>query len=703
MEVRIASIVFRYWKSGSTSYTSWQGSIHSGDTFSRTLTNLDSDTLYYAKAQAKNSIGTGDGSTLSFHTETLPVQQYRLTLSSTEGGAVTQPGEGAFTYDEGTAVAVVAEAQRGYGFDHWTGMAVDKGYVIDTTDPSISLTLTEDLTLNAHFFLAYDPNCLYVDNNSVNDPGPLDPCTSDPWEDGSLDHPFDTIQEAIDTAQDGMTVCVYDGTYVENLVIAHKSISLLRAQTDANLALLQVVVDANGLGSVVSWTESIEPNGLIDGFILTGGAGPWGGGLYCEGANDLTLANCVLVNNDANTGAGIYANHTNLDLVNCTVLNNTDLTLGGIVVVDANMNITNSILWGNLPQQIQVINGNEPNVTYSCVEGGCPGLGNRVDDLRFLAWPDDSMDYDNYHLDANSPCVDAGDPCAVVGHFDIDLQERIVGAGVDMGADEVDSSQPIYTDAFDLLIYDYPDQQVERWDPHTGLDEGIYLPKHGDYLMTVAGWTPEGELCMVVGNYDLVGRWDGSSLVTILQDPSLGGISDAAFQILGQQTYLLLADTDNQQILRYRYAQGTASQKEVFISSGPQWPRGMALHPISGDLYVTSPGSNRIMAFDGTTGNLLESWSTGLSYPIYVAIDQTGSHMAVSNLNSNKVVIYDLPDKSPARSISVSHPEEIGYGPDGQLYILKNSSGQVLKVTDTGTTVVVSGLAGPSTFTFVGE
>jgi hypothetical protein len=37
--------------------------------------------------------------------------EYRLTISTTEGGDVTTPGEGTSTYDEGEVVDLVAEAE----------------------------------------------------------------------------------------------------------------------------------------------------------------------------------------------------------------------------------------------------------------------------------------------------------------------------------------------------------------------------------------------------------------------------------------------------------------------------------------------------------------------------------------------------------------------------------------------------------------
>ena len=44
-----------------------------------------------------------------------------LTVSSTDGGSVTAPGEGSFVYDVDTVVELVAEAEGGYRFIGWTG------------------------------------------------------------------------------------------------------------------------------------------------------------------------------------------------------------------------------------------------------------------------------------------------------------------------------------------------------------------------------------------------------------------------------------------------------------------------------------------------------------------------------------------------------------------------------------------------------
>jgi hypothetical protein len=49
---------------------------------------------------------------------------------------------------------------------------------------------------------------LYVDDNAPNDPGLGDPLISDPAEDGSAEHPFDAVQQAINAAAHGDEVII---------------------------------------------------------------------------------------------------------------------------------------------------------------------------------------------------------------------------------------------------------------------------------------------------------------------------------------------------------------------------------------------------------------------------------------------------------------------------------------------------------------
>ena len=74
--------------------------------------------------------------------------QCDLTISSTEGGSVTSPGEGTFTYDYGTAIGLVATPDNGYQFVSWTG---DVGTIVDVNVASTTITMNSDYSITASF------------------------------------------------------------------------------------------------------------------------------------------------------------------------------------------------------------------------------------------------------------------------------------------------------------------------------------------------------------------------------------------------------------------------------------------------------------------------------------------------------------------------------------------------------------------------
>ncbi|MFC1969331.1 hypothetical protein ACFLVF_02445, partial [Chloroflexota bacterium] len=73
---------------------------------------------------------------------------YDLTVNSTAGGDVTDPGEGEFTYGAGTVVTLVADDEPGYQFFSWTG---DVGTVADVYDATTTITMNGDYEITANF------------------------------------------------------------------------------------------------------------------------------------------------------------------------------------------------------------------------------------------------------------------------------------------------------------------------------------------------------------------------------------------------------------------------------------------------------------------------------------------------------------------------------------------------------------------------
>jgi len=103
----------------------------------------DVDTIADVYAASTNITMNGDYSiTANF------VAIYDLTTSSTGGGSVTTPGEGVFTYDEGTVVDLVAEAGEGYLFVEWTG---DVGTIADAYAATTTITMNGDYSITANF------------------------------------------------------------------------------------------------------------------------------------------------------------------------------------------------------------------------------------------------------------------------------------------------------------------------------------------------------------------------------------------------------------------------------------------------------------------------------------------------------------------------------------------------------------------------
>ncbi|MFW5907771.1 MAG: InlB B-repeat-containing protein [Candidatus Natronoplasma sp.] len=76
------------------------------------------------------------------------VVTFELTIDSTEGGEVIEPGEGTFEYEEGVNVNIEADAEEGYEFVEWTG---DVGGVGDVTANATTVEMNDNYTITAEF------------------------------------------------------------------------------------------------------------------------------------------------------------------------------------------------------------------------------------------------------------------------------------------------------------------------------------------------------------------------------------------------------------------------------------------------------------------------------------------------------------------------------------------------------------------------
>ena len=170
----------------------------------------------------------------------------------------------------------------------------------------------------------------------------------------------------------------------------------------------------------------------------------YGGALYGSGTT-ITFTNCLLSGNSAPQGGGaIYLGGGTSTITNSTFYNNeTTGNGGGLFNDNSNPSISNCIFSENTAGVSgDQIYGGSPTVDYSYVEGGWTGAGDNNLDVN-----DPGLDNDGYHLEANSPCINAGDPnyIAEEDEKDIDGNPRVMAERVDMGADEY--INVIYVDA----------------------------------------------------------------------------------------------------------------------------------------------------------------------------------------------------------------------------------------------------------------
>ena len=360
---------------------------------------------------------------------------YTLTISSSAGGTVTSPGEGAFGYDERTEVTLEATPDDGYYFTHWSGN-------VSSTSNPLQLTMDNDYNVTANFVLA--TTALYVDDDAPGDPGPADSGVSDPQEDGTPEHPFDRIQEGVDAADEGSSVIVLAGTYLESIDLRGLAIRLSSADGPE-----ATIINGGGAFHVVQCVSGEGPDTVIEGFSITGGSanGPapddLGGGMVNLDSRP-TVNNCILSGNLATLGgagmgnlnsspvvtnclfngnvtvAGIGAGMLNMGgcrpvLTNCTFVGNA-ATSGHALACDSagrsrpnNVIITNCILW-NGGDEIRCYDSSVLTVAYSDVQGTWPGAGNIAADPVFTL-----PSVGSWRLWTGSPCIDAGDKTLSMG------------------------------------------------------------------------------------------------------------------------------------------------------------------------------------------------------------------------------------------------------------------------------------------------
>ncbi|MHC4230024.1 MAG: right-handed parallel beta-helix repeat-containing protein, partial [Planctomycetota bacterium] len=368
-------------------------------------------------------------------------------------------------------------------------------------------------------------------------------------DDGPAD--FNTIQAAIDDADNGNGIAVAPGTYNEAINFNGKAIRLYSsAGRDVT------TIDANGIAGayhVVQCVSSEDANTILEGFTITGGnangttewsnkgggminydsspmvidciftgniansegggmynsyssptvtnctftknSADWGGGIF-SGSSNPAIDNCIIADNSADeNGGGIYSTGTVGPIItHCTIVGNSAETSGGgICCWEGNPAITHCILWDNTANSSFPEIAGTSTVSYCDVEGGALGTGNIDVDPCFV-----DVENGDYHLLKDSFCIDTGNPNYIggPGQKDIDGQPRVNDGCVDIGADEYWCFTPDHPDYAKWLAAGEPECWCNPRQCHGDADglmsgspkTGYYAVGPGDLNILVSAW-----------------------------------------------------------------------------------------------------------------------------------------------------------------------------------------------------------------------
>lgn len=279
-------------------------------------------------------------------------------------------------------------------------------------------------------------------------------------------------------------------------------------------------------GAVASYT--VDDSVLLTNCLLTGNLADFGGAISAEEySNDFfILANCVVVGNRARRfGGGLFSGGDGTEVTNCIIWDNRaseglqiaawwlDITISYCDVQGGKEGVYLWDIWG--PPSIEWGDGaGNIDADPSFVDPGYWDPNNTPTDPNDDFWVDG-----DYHLQPNSPCIDAGDPNYVTSSDDVDKDDNLrVADGdgdgiarIDMGSYEFQKYCGGTGTAEDPYLICAPVhmQQIganpDDWDKHFKLTADIDLSAYTDTQFNIIGWYEDG-----LDNEPFTGVFDGN-------------------------------------------------------------------------------------------------------------------------------------------------------------------------------------------------
>ena len=411
--------------------------------------------------------------------------------------------------------------------------------------------------------------------------------------------------------------------------------------SDCNITGNMAERDGGGICVLVGCRE------INNCIILGNTCDRYGGGIAVS--LDCPIKNCVIsCNAAAEDGGGIYNWYNKSVISNCTIVANTaGISGGGVLnIFYADSPLVNCILWANadstgtgefaqfqgqfysLAQDVFFccIQDDDPNDEYIPF-GGEEG-GNIDDNPMFVRDPNDggdgwgvgdNDDFGDLHLQSGSPCINTGQS-SVWHHLesivDMDGQPRIMGAIVDMGADEFFMPTVVVTKPEGGEVWISGSLHQIRWYSHVyeGAVDILLSENAGSDWQTVESNLPGAGSYMwylpdiVDSNQCMI------SVVPSVPDPNVVSVDSGLFTIHPDFVHPAVPSKWESRGgdftrtgLSENYGPELGCLKWQFETDGPVWASATIG---AGDRVHIACGDGRVYTLDLDDGSLLWSYDT---------------------------------------------------------------------------------------------
>ena len=193
---------------------------------------------------------------------------------------------------------------------------------------------------------------------------------------------------------------------------------------------------------------------------------------------------------------------------------------------------------------------------------------------------------------------------------------------------------------------------------------------------------------------DVVLRFNASTGVYQGFFASGGGLDAPLDMLYGPDRNLYVSSGGSQNVIAFNGL--TGSFLRVATAGGIAWSYGIAFGP-DGNLYVSNATGlyqNTVLRYNATTGALLGVFASGLNNPRDQIFDSDGN-LYVANYGTDQVLKFNGLSGAPSGSFAASPlngPHGLAFGPGGDLFV-SNDTGNKIDRFQAGTGVYLSTLS----------